>query len=82
MHAPSPQQQPESRPATVAGYFRIFWRKVFGALRPTNPFRTAKGIAVTGPTTNPPPPRQQLQTAPGPPARADYVREKQQGPSF
>src|SRR5262245_43793661 len=51
MHAPSPQQQPEPRPTTVAGCVRFVWRKIRQALRPTNPFRTAKGIAVTGPST-------------------------------
>ena len=48
MHAPSPQQQPEPRPRTAGGYVRSLIRKLKQSLRPTNPFRTATGVAVTG----------------------------------
>jgi len=52
MHAPSPHQQPETRPRTAGGFVRALFRKLRQALRPTNPFRTATGVAVTG---SPPP---------------------------
>jgi hypothetical protein len=48
MHAPSPQQKPERRPNSVAGFVWWFCRKLKQALRPSNPFRTATGVAVTG----------------------------------
>ena len=85
MHAPSPQQQPEPRPRTAGGYVRSLIRKLKQSLRPTNPFRTATGVAVTGA-----PPARQVPAAAAPtepvagPARQTPVPQAQNadGKSF